>query len=367
MSKKLFLFILFFYSNLTIFSQAADIFEAIATEDEAIIKKTINKNNVNKIVDDNTPLLASMATGKPGLVKIILDAKANPNLKLKETGKTPLMVWMESTYMISEKDKDGNDIYKDDPDRMEILKMLLKSGAKVTEKDNDGKPVLTYFLEASNISGSENILKILLENKADPNQQFRGDNKKTTCQVVAEDSSGYMKTAFLVFLKQKKCDPTQQFAGAGKNYKTLLHFAVSSNDIEIIKAVLEAGANPNKPSWNGIFEELPIFEAITNYESLEILLKYKANPNSIQNETHILEHAARSVSDDENGERIISLLLSSGSDINHSKLFDSYLSTNKAVYAAQIISHERIEKFLRKMGAKDSNQLKGKKKDVQKY
>jgi hypothetical protein len=38
---------------------------------------------VNKIVDENTPLLTAMPTNKPGILKNILDAKENPNLKPK--------------------------------------------------------------------------------------------------------------------------------------------------------------------------------------------------------------------------------------------------------------------------------------------
>ena len=45
--------------------------------------RRIVQTNVNKIVDENTPLLTAMPTNKPGILKNILDAKENPNLKPK--------------------------------------------------------------------------------------------------------------------------------------------------------------------------------------------------------------------------------------------------------------------------------------------
>jgi hypothetical protein len=45
MSKKLFLFILLFYSNLTIFSQTIDFFEAIATE----VKLSLGELSIKKM------------------------------------------------------------------------------------------------------------------------------------------------------------------------------------------------------------------------------------------------------------------------------------------------------------------------------
>lgn len=360
--------ILFFiYSILfstSIFSAPVDLFETITYEDELELKKAIKSGgNVNQSSSDQdmTILMAAVKTMKPNLVKLLLDSKANPNGKSPDSGKTPLMYFMTVYYMDSTNDSDGNKIYSENQDGLTIFQMLLKAGAKATDKDKEGKSVLTYLLDNGGANQSEAIIQALLSAKADPNQKFSNDIPKSICFIAIEDTSGYYQLALKMFLKQKLCDPNKEYTTGNAYRTTPLYIAINKKEKELVDALLAAGANPNKGASDSMMDYFPIFAAINDIEMLTSLLKYKANPNSIENEIHILEHAARMVMDDETGERIINILLTNGSNINHPKLFDSYSTENKAVYAAQIISHNRIEKFLKKKGALKSTELKTKK------
>ncbi len=340
-----------------------DLFEAIGWEDEEQLRTAIRAGgNVNQVDPslEISILMKAIETMKPNLVKALLDAKANVNLKIPSTKKTALMFFMEKYIMNAET---GNDItiYSDDEAMLSIYNLLLQAGAKASDIDSDGKSVLTYALDSAYASRSDRILEKLINLKVDPNGNFSKDIPKSNCLVAAEDTSGSKRNAFRLFLKNKLCDPNKEYAERNQRKTTLLFIAVNNKDLELVQLLLAAGANPNKGASDTLMDYLPIFLAGVDFEMLELLLKYKTNPNSIENGSHILEHIARNVADDETGEKIIDLLLKFGSDINHPKLFDSYTPYNKAVYAAHIVGKYRIEKYLEKRGAVTSDKLKPRK------
>lgn len=345
-----------------IFAEKVDIFEAIEYENPKDLLESINKGgNVNDL-DSNreiTILMRAIASMKPELVQILLEKKANVNAKVPESGKTALMFFMENYIMESvESGKDTS--YIDNTDMLDIFFQLIKAGAKVNEKDFFGKSVLAYAVESTYSSQSEKILTKLLSLKADPNTAFSQDIKKTICQTTVEDTSGNQSLALRLFYSEKTCDPNREFTERNQRVTNPLYLALEKVDKEVVRILLKAGANPNKGASDTMMDYHPLFLCITDYQITELLLKAKANPNSIENQAHILEHTARMVPNDEEGEKIIDLLLQSGSEINHPALFDSYSPYNKAFYAAHIVGKERIEKFLEKRGALRSDQLKKK-------
>lgn len=340
-----------------------DLFETIGWEDEAALKKAIQSGgNVNQIdpSQEVTILMKAIETMKPNLVKLLLDAKANVNLKLPETEKTALMHFMQKYIMNSETEADETR-YTDDDAMISIFNLLLQAGAKVNDIDREGKSVLSYAIDSSYASQSETILSKLISLKADPNGLFSKDNPKPICLLSAEDTSGSHRLAFKLFLKSRLCDPNKVYSERNQRKTTLLYIAANQKDMEGVKILLEAGANPNKGASDTMMDYLPIFPIVSDIKILELMLKYKADPNSIENNIHLLEHAARNIADDESGEKVIDLLLKYGCDINHPKLFDTYTPYNKAVYAAHIVGKYRIEKYLEKKGAVTSNKLNLKK------
>ncbi|MCZ8154766.1 MAG: hypothetical protein O9264_01495 [Leptospira sp.] len=365
LNRILFLF-LFVSISCVLYAESVDLFEAIGWEDEAELKKALSAGgNVNHVdsSENISILMRAIDTMKPNLVQILLERKANVNQKMPGTQKTALMHFMEKFIKNAEADENGETRYVDDGGMISIFNQLIKAGAKVNDIDSEGKSVLSYAINSPYASQSQTILNKLISLKVNPNIKYSNDIPKPICLVVAEDTSGQQREAFKAFIKQKLCDPNQVYEERNQRKTTLLFIAVSKKEREEVEFLLEMGANPNKGASDTLMDYLPVFVDISNYEFLELFMKHKADPNSIENEIHIMEHAARNVTDDADGERIIDLLLKYGSNINHPKLYDSYTPYNKAVYAAHVVGKYRIEKYLEKKGAVTSDKLKNQKKN----
>ena len=200
MKKLIFAFIVVILTVSCAFADATDdLFEAI--HDRSITIKKFNalrKRGANLRAKDEHNLTALMwaiaLKHDTGLIRAMIQAGADVNAK-GEDGNTPLMnaafgraVWYYGLY-----GSDSN-ILKITP---EIANVLIKAGAKVNARNNNGLTPLHHAVHAS--SG---VVKVLLRAGADVN---------------ARDSDGYSP----------------------------LMYAVTESDIETVRALLDAGANPN--------------------------------------------------------------------------------------------------------------------------
>ena len=61
--------------------------------------------------------------------------------------------------------------------------------------------------------------------------------------------------------------------------KTALYCAVANDDVEMVKVLLEAGANPDTPIAGGLHPFTIAFERPSRSEIIPLFIKYKANPN----------------------------------------------------------------------------------------
>jgi ankyrin repeat protein len=101
---------------------------------------------VDKVKDINgnskygTPLAAAIFKGRKEVVKVLLEAKANPNIA-DTNGSTPLH------YAIIIRDED-------------MIEMLVDAKADVSAKDNRGKSALDY----AEMTKNENIILLLNKN-----------------------------------------------------------------------------------------------------------------------------------------------------------------------------------------------------------
>mmetsp|Transcript_9800 Transcript_9800/g.13508 ORF Transcript_9800/g.13508 Transcript_9800/m.13508 type:complete len:99 (+) Transcript_9800:312-608(+) len=83
---------------------------------------------VNKTDNDgNTPLMFAAKNGDDRTAKLLLKSKANVNKADKKYGDTPLVCAIISIEV-----------------NLNLIKLLVKSGAKLEVKDNDGKTALDY-------------------------------------------------------------------------------------------------------------------------------------------------------------------------------------------------------------------------------
>ncbi len=139
---------------------------------------------------------------------------------------------------------------------MNLATKVLESGARVNDTAPDGQTALHLVCKSSYESVSR-ILTLLLEKGADVNAKDK--NGLTPLHVVAEFGSALV----LEKLLEKRPDINAQT----KTIKeTPLFMACTHNNIEIVRTLLAAGANPNIPDKDG---DTPLLWLSENTESLD--------------------------------------------------------------------------------------------------
>ena len=174
--------------------------------------------------------------------------KSNPHLvnsSIDSSGNTPLY------YVV----KKGN---------IEIVKLLLENGADPNTPDSAGETPLSLAVGYRHIE----IVKLLLENGADPNIP----DSKRRALLYQTVQYGFKEIAELLLTY-----------GANPNAKggsgfTPLHWAVQKNNPEMVDLLLNHGANINE---KGISGETPLSFALTyrDIEIINLLLNHGADPN----------------------------------------------------------------------------------------
>jgi len=201
--------------------------------------------------------------------------KDQPSSQSKSS--TPLSNF-DKTYIPTDKDGRTALHYAIINGSKEIVDLLLKSGADINAKD---KRSLTPLFVAS-VFGNEDIMKLLLENNADPNAR---DNEKETPIFYAIFRSTKLKNAKEVvkILLRYGADVN----AVNKNGRTLLHLAVSYADLDLIKLLVENGANINTKDNNG---RTVLYDAINrvkkeNEDKIKEIIKYLLEKGANPNET----------------------------------------------------------------------------------
>jgi uncharacterized protein len=116
----------------------------VISENELCEVETIINSEININAHDsfgNTPLIEACVKTNPIIVKKLLAAGANPNIKNYDN-ETPLMR-----------------VVGEFPYRVEVCRKLIQAGADINAQDNDGK---TALMNAANI-GSRSCVKLLLD------------------------------------------------------------------------------------------------------------------------------------------------------------------------------------------------------------
>ncbi|XP_014679678.1 PREDICTED: putative ankyrin repeat protein RF_0381 [Priapulus caudatus] len=189
--------------------------------------------------------------GQLDTMLLLLEAGADPNVAETENGKTPLM----------EAARKGKEA---------VVQMLLSHGADANAADSYGETSLHHAAHY----GQLHIMLLLLEAGADPN--------------VAETQSG--KTPLMKVMRECEEAAVQMLLSHGANAnaadshgETSLHHAAYLGQLDIVRLLLEAGADPNvaETEERGSFTALHYSCDQLHTEMITLLLKHGADPNLV--------------------------------------------------------------------------------------
>jgi len=227
-------------------------------------------------------LEASEAGDLEKVCHIVREAAPPVDLNCRdETGDTPLILAASS----------GNH---------ELVQFLLNEGAAVDAANNSGDNAL---IAASERSGNTAILKLLLDRGAEIN----GKNELGRTALIEAASMGRLQNA--VLLLQHNADLNV----VTSEEETALTFAVVHEYPDIVKALIEAGADVNWKSKKGWWTPLTYAVYSRNVEIVRLLIDAGADPNiEDANGDTILIHAVRS-----GAVAVVREVLKKASNVNH--------------------------------------------------
>lgn len=196
--------------------------------------------------DLNQKLYEAVNSFDAAAVSSLIKKGADPN-SVYVTGYTPLMRAVEIR-------------------QLKIVRQLLKSGANPNLRDRDGRSTAEIAIEAD----SAEIVEALLKGGADFNVKDAYGNSMVLRTV--ESGSEFMYEIVAVFGRHGVN------MNLGTASQTPLYYAVEQNDTKMVKLLLEASADPSLATENG---GLPLVSALSNPETLDLLLKAGADPNGV--------------------------------------------------------------------------------------
>ncbi|KAL5359318.1 hypothetical protein BJX96DRAFT_183666 [Aspergillus floccosus] len=257
-----------------------------------------------------TPLHYAVGNGHQEVVKLLLDKGADPNIKTGDNinfGQTPLHYAVgnghqEAVKLLLDKGADPNvedsSLYSQTP-----LHYAAKNGHQEVVKFHCSQTPLDYAAE----NGDQEVVKLLLDKGADPNVEDSSIYRQTPLHYAARN--GHQKTPL-----HYAAENGDQEVNCSLYSQTPLHYAADNGHQEVVKLLLDKGADPNtKNSSNG------------HQEVVKLLLDKGATP---------LDYAAV------NGhQKIVNLLLEKGADLN---IMDSRCSQTPLHHAARN-GHQEVD------------------------
>jgi quinoprotein dehydrogenase-associated probable ABC transporter substrate-binding protein len=178
------------------------------------------------------------------------------------------------------------------------IEYLLKRGAKVDAKDNEGQTPLMVAVKSGDIS----VINGLLAYEADPNMQ---DNDGWTAAMHAVRSN---EPKIFRLLGKYKAD----FNLVNHDELTALAMAVIDNKANAAVAMLDYNANPDYAMGLAKYNALMLAVTKNNQQMAQTLLQYKANPNA-QNISGVTPLMAAAQA---NLDMMVSLLVKAGANVN---------------------------------------------------
>jgi ankyrin repeat protein len=176
-----------------------------------------------------TALMFAAQQGDADSARILLAAKANPNEVMPKTGATPLII----ASAISQP---------------EVVSLLLDNGADPNVKDANGFTSLhhavrdtDYGVDPATKAIQVKVVKALLAHGANPNARLQLDKEKVAAEIKAQAGNAGART------KRTAITITEvELEGA-----TPLALAAEVNNLDAVKALVDAGADPTIATEKG--------------------------------------------------------------------------------------------------------------------
>lgn len=262
-------------------SQAKALFAALRAADHKSVARLLADRSLVKIVDlhGSTPLMHAALYGDVALMRLLIDQGADVNAADK-TGATALMwaagdlgkvrLLVEHGATVDVRSEIGRTpllIAASYLGNAEVVRLLLKSGAKITDRDKFGETVLT----SASKRGDAELVETLI--KAGADVLGGGGFQGRSPLAWATDEGNLETTACL--LKY----------GAGKDPKSLngaLFNSCVRGPVGAVHLLLDQGANPNIPSGFAAYTPLmgAAYSESSDVEVIKLLLKSGADVNA---------------------------------------------------------------------------------------
>ncbi len=302
-------------------------------------------------------LSAAAKNGHKAMVELLLSRGADVNGR---GGVNPLIEAVQNGYMavaevllankadVNSPSVGGPVIAAVENGQTELLKLLIQHGAEVNARNANTWTALEIAAGENNT----NAAKLLLASKADINAKDRSgntplheaaragkaemtylllDSGATVDPTNSEDTTPLMlavandRTSATRVLCQHKADPNREGRGPDpfdqNQWKRSLPilFAIWKGNDDIVKLLLDSGANPNR-DWQ---YEVPLFTAIQHnrVDAVQTLLEHGADPNSPDRDGSPPLSKVLTAGRDK---RIVRLLLDKGADAS-AKDKDGYI------------------------------------------
>ena len=268
---------------------------------------------------DMVSLLAKAAsTGNMEVTKRLLNCGANPN-RLDSNGSTPLFYAaangnLEIIRELLAFEADINKINKNgksalcmacSEDQTEVVKEMILAGAEVVLSSSERDHVeLTHPICCAAFAGHANIVRILADAGADPNQPFNGG-----CVLAWASKKGYSETVIALVDAGASID---QITESGW---TPLLLAAYHGHVDTARTLCTLGADVNKANSNpGEDEMTPLIWASSN--GFTEVVEVRLDAGAIIDQVNTQKRTALSWAAYCENYKVCQLLLAAGSDPN---------------------------------------------------
>ena len=213
--------------------------------------------------DPQDPCIA-VVNGNVEVVRLLLEARADPDMCVSVLGNTPLFVAadfgnVEVARLLLEsgadKEKSNGDgetplhyaIHGGCSGYCHVVRLLLESGADPDKPDQDGDPPLVH----ASATGNLEIVQLLLNSGADKEKGAPTGETPLICAA----QNGHLEVVRNLLESAAHVDKCED------NGATPLHMASEHGQLEVVQLLLESGAERNKFNTNG---ETPLHLATVN-------------------------------------------------------------------------------------------------------